>query len=56
MATNVGDGTGTRSTGTEYTMVNLLGKNSRKGSKASVSNNDMISWMCEECGKHLFQK
>ena len=52
MATNLGDGTGTSTTGTEYTMINSRGKNSRKGSKASVSDND-ISWMCEECGKHF---
>ena len=46
MATNLGDGTGTSTTGTEYTMINSRGKNSRKGSKASVSDND-ISWMCD---------
>ena len=52
MATNVGDGTGTDSTGAEYTMINKGKKGGRKGStsKASVSEND-TSWMCEECGK-----
>ena len=52
MATNVGYGTGTCSTGTEYTIGNPRGKNSLTGSNASVSDND-ISWMCEECGKHF---
>ena len=33
--------------GTEYTMVNHGVDNGRKGSKASVSDND-TSWMCEE--------
>ena len=47
---HVGDGTGT--SGTEYTMVNPRDKNGRKGSNASVSDND-ISWMCEECGKQF---
>ena len=52
MATNVGDGTGTDSTGAEYTMINRGKKGGRKGSKAFVSEND-ISWMCEECGKQF---
>ncbi len=33
MATNVGDGTGTSSTGTEYTMVNSRGKIAGKAVK-----------------------